>query len=430
MIQVENEIVQDVNLPLLERFFIERGSSIGTQRHYRASVRLYEQINHMTLDELLTEAEAEEEDGIRWKNRKLKERLMNFRGYVYGNFLEKTANTYFGDIRTIYRHFEVELHKLPSLLSKQVNKSYEKDYDDLLTKDEIKDAYLIAPNVVKAIILFGISSGLSKSDILKLTVNDWISFCDEYITTKNLKDQLEELKDVKELIPCIKGERMKTTTKYVTFCSPEASEHILAHLLTRYYEIPLEYEDMKQKIKQEKDLDKKKALVKKFNKMPQQLERSHKLFDISYSHLNYTVRKINTQLDLGFVGKYTKFRMHQLRSFQASTLLNCKENAFTESEIDALQGRKKDMTHRAYLIESRDKLFKKYYDHVDELMLFKSIHTVDEEAYNELEKENRYYKKEIVKNEVKFEEQQKKIDEILKIQEELETLVKLHKNRE
>ena len=161
--------------------------------------------------------------------------------------------------------------------------------------------------------------------------------------------------------------------------------------------------------------------------MPEKLELDHKLFDISQSHLNYSVRKINKKLGLGKVGKYSKFRCHQLRSFHASTLLNCKENAFTESEIDALQGRKKDMTHRAYLIESKEKLFEKYYAHVDELMLFKSIHTIDEEAYHKLEKENGFYKNEIVKNEIKMEEQQKQIDEIQQIMGHLETLVKLQK---
>lgn len=425
MIQSKNEVIQQTEITLLERFFKEREHSSGTQSHYRSAVRLYEELNHMSLDELIQEAEREEEEGKRWKKRKLKERLMAYRSYVYGTKLEKTANTYFGDIKTIYRHFEIELHKLPSLLTKQINKSYEKDFDDLLTVSELRDAYYIASNVIKEIILFGSTSGLSKSDMLKLTVDDWFLFCSDYITTKStdIEDILLNLKEVDVLIPTIKGERMKTKTRYLTFCSPEASEHIVADLLGRYYEIPVEYDEMKLKIKFEKNPKKKKKLLKRLNEMPKKLERHHKLFDISESHLNYMIRKINNKLGLGKVGKYTKFRCHQLRSFQASTLLNC--DAFTESEIDALQGRKKDATHRAYLIEGKEKLFKKYYAHVDELMLFKSIHRIDEEEFEKLEKENNFYKKEIVKNEKKLEEQEKKIEKILQIQSELESIVGL-----
>ena len=56
-------------------------------------------------------------------------------------------------------------------------------------------------------------------------------------------------------------------------------------------------------------------------------------------------------------------------------------------------------------------------------MLFKSIHKIDSEAFDKLEKENRFYKKELVKNESKLEEQQKTIEKIISNQRELEALL-------
>ena len=138
-----------------------------------------------------------------------------------------------------------------------------------------------------------------------------------------------------------------------------------------------------------------------------------------------TFRKINNKLKLGKVGYSTKFRCHQLRAFQASTLVNLEDNPFTIDEVDALQGRKKDRTHRAYFTESKSKLFKKYYDNVDSLMFFKSIHGVDEETFEKVIAENSVYKKEIVKNEQKLEAQEKTINQIISNQKELEALLGL-----
>ena len=54
----------------IEQFFNDRGSSASTKRHYLSSVKLYEELNDMTLDSLIEEADLEEEEHVRWKNRK------------------------------------------------------------------------------------------------------------------------------------------------------------------------------------------------------------------------------------------------------------------------------------------------------------------------------------------------------------------------
>jgi len=218
------------------------------------------------------------------------------------------------------------------------------------------------------------------------------------------------LKNQPELIPIFKGARQKTSKKFITFCSPEASQHIVQYLLGRDAQI--------RKIYEEADDDEQEELQEK-------LYLSDKLFDISESHLNYTFRRINDKLNLGKVGKFTKFRCHVLRKYQATTLLNYQNIDWSIDEIDTLQGRSKDKTHRAYFHNDCEKLWKKYYDSVDELMLFSSIHNVDVEAYEQLKVENNFYKKEIVKNENKLEEQQKTIDKIISNQRELEALLGL-----
>jgi hypothetical protein len=394
----------------IETFCTEKNLSKSTTSLYESCVKSYEAVNQLSLDDLLKEADREEEEAIRWKNRSLRTRLINFRKWLFDNKSQGTANRYLGCIKTIYRHFEIELQDLPSFNSKQVDKTHEKSFEDIPTKQELIDAYYEANNVCKCIILFASSSGISKVDFLNLSVADFINACSDFVTTDTLLEQLYELKQVDNLIPCFEGCRQKTGTRYTTFCSPEAAEHILQYLIGRDAEIKETFE---------------KADDEEQEDLPECLSESDPLFDISSSHLWYVFRRINNKLQLGKVGKFTRFRCHQLRAFQASTLVNLEENSFTIDEVDALQGRKKDKTHRAYFTESKQKLFKKYCENVDALQLFKTTHSVTNEEYARIKEENRFYKNEVVKNENKLEEQQRTINQILANQRELEALLGL-----
>ena len=404
--------IREINIKLwvkivirLEAFCNEKNLSQSTTALYTSCVKLYEEINNLSLDDLIEEADQEEEQGVRWKNRKLKKRLIHYRNYLFANKSQGTANRYLGCIKTIYRHFEIEILPLPSFNSRQIDKTYQMDYDDLVTKQQLIDAYYEANNVTKCILVFAISTGLSKVDMLNLKVIDFINACN--VQDDDLPNQLQQIKDTPNLIPCFKGARKKTGVKYTTFCSPEAVEHILQYLLGRDASIREVYR---------KNND---------ENLPKQLEYNDKLFDISNSHLLYTFAKINRKLNLGKVGKFSRLRCHMLRKYHASTLSNCQEVTWTFEEIDTLQGRLQDMTHRAYFHDSTEKLYEKYCACVDELMLFKSIHGIDEEAFERLKKENNFYKKEIVKNETKLEEQQKAINELVNNQKELKMILGL-----
>lgn len=377
----------------MEQFFIEKNHSTSTKAHYACAVKLYEKLTGKTIDELIIEADAEEEEGIRWKNRKIKNYLIDFRNYLYSCKSEGTSKQYLSDIKTIYRHFEIELHDLPTFNSRQIDKTYEMTYQDVLTKDELIDAFHEANNVVKCIILFTSSSGLSKVDLLNLTVNDFIKACN--VKNDELLEQLYNIKSQKDLIPCFIGERQKTGKRFLTFCSPEATSYIVQYLIGRDAAIREDYAAGKGEYSS--------------------LQYDDKLFDISESHLSYSLKKINNKLELGFVGKHRKFKCHAMRKFHATTLLNIRENAFTVNEIDTLQGRSMDMTHRAYFHNDKESLLRKYRAHVDELMLFSGV---SKDEYNRVVKDNNIKQQ-------KLEEQKRTIDEIIKNQRELEAMLGL-----
>ena len=405
----------------LEKFFIDKGSSESTKRHYIAAVKIYTRLTGHTLEELIDDADHEEEQRIRWKKRRIKDYLIHFRNYLYANKKESTAILYLTDIKTIYRHYEIELQQLPSFNSKQVDKTYEMSFEDLPTLQELTDAYYEANNVVKCILLFAISSGMSKVDMLNLTVDSFITASSNYLTeTKTETGLLSKLFKLRnqDVIPCFEGTRQKTGSRYTTFCSPEAAQHIVQYLIGRDAEIKSNYQWLQKKYEQtQKEEDK-----HRLENAPQKLELEHQLFKISSSHLGLTFLKINNKLGLEKVGDHTKLRCHMLRKWNASILLNI-DGGFTEQEIDVLQGRRMDKTHRAYFHNNKEKLYEKYLMCVDELMLFMKLHEVDIKEYEKLETENKLYKTELETQSTKMVELERLVTETKKKQKELEVLL-------
>ena len=295
---------------MLKQFIEERNLSPSSIRNYTSAVKIYEELNKKSLNQLILEAEHEENQNIPWKKRKIKKRLINYRSHLYKNKVETTASKYLTNIKTIYQHFEIELQKLPTFNSKQKIKSTEIKFKDLPTKENIKDACKIADKKTELIILLITTSGLSKIEILNLTVDDFIK--------ANQSD-----------IPTFYLTRQKTKKDFFTFTTPKTSERIIKHI---------ENEELKPK---------------------------DKLFDLTDSQLTKKKKKINNQLKLGKVGNYSKLRCHMLRKYHASNLLN--NTNFTIDEIDTLQGRSKNKIHRSYFINDEEKLKEKYMNHIDEI---------------------------------------------------------------
>ena len=98
---------------LIHTFFHERGTSERTKQGYDIQIKKYEEFTKLPINELIDLAEKEENQNIRWKNTKTREYLINYREYLYSNFSLGSAQIYFSRILTVYRHFEIEIPKLP-----------------------------------------------------------------------------------------------------------------------------------------------------------------------------------------------------------------------------------------------------------------------------------------------------------------------------
>lgn len=192
-----------------------------------------------------------------------KRRLLDFRAFLLDSDLSiSTVRTYFSRIKTFYRHFEIEL---PYLNDIRRDGEYLSSYDDLPTKDDIRKAFGISSPALKAVILFISSSGCTKEETLFLTVGDFIREGVVYHDGASIDDVLNSLENRRDLVSTFYLKRIGTIKFYHTFCSPEASFHIVKYLLTM-----------------------------------DGLSLEDKLFDFSDSSLIYNFKKGNDKLGLDF----------------------------------------------------------------------------------------------------------------------------------
>lgn len=320
---------------IMNGFIKVRNLNKRTIYGYNNAIKLYTNFNNMSLSELLKEAEKDEEKGIRWKNRKIKMRLLNFRVFLQNNYLISTAKVHFQRILTIYRHFEIEIHNLPQINLKNANKLKPIMFEDLPTKEIIKDAINITNPIMQAIILFISSSGCARQETLNITIQDFIDATIEYHDSDDIYEIITILIKRDDIVPTFKLKRQKTNKFYYTFCSPEAVTYILNYLIIS-----------KRKLKNE-----------------------DKLFKTNLDYLNNYFNEINESLNLGKVRKYNRFRSHMLRKFHASILYN-HENGLSLEEIDALQGRGKNNTHASYFMENPKNLKEKYINSLKSILIF------------------------------------------------------------
>lgn len=342
-------VMERTDEEILQEFSFTRNHSPWTKTNYRSSIKLYTQFNKMSLYELLDEAEQEEIQKLRWKDKTLRKRLINFRKYLLDNYLRSTAMVHLKRITAIYQSYEIELQKLPYISPKQGKKSEATTYKDVPDKIVIKKAIEISKPLMTAVTLFITSSGTAKSETLSLTIQSFIDSLQDYTEKTDIYEILDELGDRKDIIPIFKIKRNKANEYYYTFCSPEATTAIFNYLLSSKHT----------------------------------LTNETRLFKTNSRYLNDLFVEINENLNLGKVGKYNRFRTHMLRKFHATRLDNA-ENLLTEKDIDYLQGRSDSKTRQAYFFKDENILKNKYAKSMNAITINKKYDVLVDENTSEL----------------------------------------------
>ena len=347
-------------------YIVTRGLKEKTLMKLELVLDHYCTFQGLPFEDLLTEADTEEEQGIRWKRRKLKTRITSYMNYCKSQMMLSSAKSYVNYILALYRHHEIEIGRLPKWNAKNAKLSEPITSKDMLTKPLIREALKVANPLMTGIILTEASSGMTRSDVLGLKVSDFIDATYMYHHENNIQKAVSHmLNDSSDIIGTWRSRRLKNNKYFITFTSPEATIAICKYLQIRD----------KRNHKYHRPL----------------LTKTDRLFKIHEKTYIDKFGEINKALDRGKAGTYNQIRGHMLRKFHATQL---EKHGMSRAMVNVLQGKSNNAVDDVYFIEDEDTLRKEYLRAMDGVLIYTDVKeiTMYSPEYQKLEKENKKLK--------------------------------------
>lgn len=340
--------MKDCDLKILNQKVGERNVKRKTFHGYKTAMKHYVEFYGISFDEMVKEAQQDQNDKIDWYSRKIVKRLVNYRKYLYEKYIGKTAKLKLTNVIRLYKACGIEMNELPYFNKKNAKRNDPITWEDLATLDELKEMINISDPIVPALFLFMLSSALAKIDTLNISIIEFIKGTEPWhgieTYTHHDKDKTDDenekfkikqekriirevlsclLEEKRNIIPIFRLQRQKTKKYFTAHCSPEAIKAIVAYLVSRTDELTYE----------------------------------KKLFKINERYFDDKFKEANDKLARFKKREKKRFTSHMLRKMNASLLykgnyLNTSQEykiALDKEQIEALQGRSKgDNTEVAY----------------------------------------------------------------------------------
>ena len=368
--QTQNNNIETIyKNQLFKEFCMIRNLKKSSQKSYAVVLNSYTQIQQTSIDELIQEADDEEEQGIRISKRKIKTRLINYKMKLQEQKLsDRTINDRITKIRTFYAQFDITPPKITRNKVKVIE-----TYQHIIKPKQIRKAVQTSKNnKTRAIILFMASSGTAAQETSNITIQDFIDATREYHQETRIEQVIYALKHRDDIIPTWNIIRQKTQTPYFTFCSPEATQQILTYLAEEL--------------------------------MKRELKPESKLFNISAQSIQTNFERLNDACMFGWKNDHCRFfHSHGLRKMFGSRLFDA---GLSDLTIDFLEGRSVGDTKQAYYKPKPDELKKKYMRVLDKVTFFNNVeyHDITSSEKEEL---------------IRYREKEKVIDEKIRNMEQL-----------
>ena len=347
---------------ILQEMKILQGWSEHTYKQYTRNIKAYSDFHNTTFEELLQEAEEDEEKISKVQKRRIKQRLTSYILYLHEEGKSNnTINTYLANVKQVYLHQDIEIPRLPS-----ITKQEKESYTDLLTKQEITRAIENSNTKMKAIITTLASTGLRISDLVQITVHEFLiatkmyhNYEEEDLSDKVVFPILKGLQKKDNIIPMFKIKSVKTNIEHFTFCSPEATYFIIQMLLERY--------------------------------MKKGVCLDENIFDLKSKSVTANFERLSDKLQMKWKTRRRRFHPHALRKWFATTLQN---NDVDFLAVEFLLGHTLKSVTSSYYFANPEKIRLKYERVVDELCFVTRVHHVDlvgaeHRELQELKRENR-----------------------------------------
>ncbi len=319
---------------LLEKWFLIRNISSGTEKSYRIAIRDYSQFIGKTPTELKQEAEEEEISGVRLMDRKVTSNLLKYKKKLQNdNKAPGTVNIFFYAIKSFYKSFNIVL---PEIKLDKGDIGLRKNIGRPLTRKDIHKLISVASPREKAIIYLMALSGMGQQEARDLTISNLVNAAAQAtgIGLENVEDLFKHEEQVLEEVLTLEITRKKINYRHFTFIPPEATREILAYLKERCYG-----RNKNIRIKQNSEEP---IFVNNYGKK------------LSRDSIVTNFRRIGQ--DAGFKkekGSYAFWRSHSLRKYFISTIIN---KVGEKTIADYLAGHKISSQDRTYWQANPDDL--------------------------------------------------------------------------
>ncbi|ALT69950.1 hypothetical protein [Methanobrevibacter millerae] len=337
--------------PKLKRFCLERNLGDHTVRKYYVNLKRYVNFCNKTLEELLEEADEEEDRVTRQGRRKIRERLIDFRVYLKENYATNTVLTNMTCVTTFYKHFDITIPELPRMVyNESPNSSIE--FKDLPTIDDIKTAIENSKNPKhKALYLFMACNGTSRNEISKFKYSQFLSAIQEYFpdveTPQDIVNALDGKCDELDIIPIFKMYREKTRYHYYTAISPECVQFCINYI-------------------------KQQGLG---------LKEDTPFFQLSADGVSGAFKLMNNKMKWGKKGSIDFFSPHRIRKFNASAI---EDTDFA----NYIQGRKPNKIRETYFKKDIENVREEYKKHMHKFNIYAHYDVmINSEAYKKMKKQ-------------------------------------------
>lgn len=299
--------------------FMERYYSPTTIKNFNSTVRRYEEFHKMSMDELVEEAIQEQRDRVPEDMLTIYDRLLNFRDYLAKDMLYNSVINNYNRITKVYKMNRVRIPYIPPLNIKQCNLPPTKEYEDVLTIDEIKLILQHMNPEMRIRAMAMTTGGFATQEADSLTREQFFKDTYQYHQCDDYWDAMKKLSKMDNVIWVTKLYRQKTKKPYYGLVNPETTQAIAL-----------------QRMNDEDD--------------------EGKLFDCYIKSFSKRCTLLNKRLGLGFVGKRGRLTTHSFRVFYGTHIRGAAlsyEEQLKVSEVDELQGRGKTKTQDAYMKVSK-----------------------------------------------------------------------------
>ncbi|MBZ2166973.1 tyrosine-type recombinase/integrase [Methanobacterium spitsbergense] len=332
---------------------ISRNLRKSSIKEYAKSLNQYCVFINKNPTELIEEAENQEDQQIRMKNRNIKRYILDYYKYLKDrNLRYNTIKKQLAVIKTFYHEYDIETPRFKLVEDEIPETVYS---TDLPGHDEIKKILNNCNKKYQAIISTMASSGMGRAEIQHLKIKDFFSA----INYSGNVEELNSILDTKDInhVASWKVFRIKTNMPYVTFSSPESIKLIVEYLL---------------------------ASERRNMKIEDPLFTSIGTRALTNPAFEGMFTTINRRCGFGKTGYHHYFSSHKLRKFFATTLTI---HQVPKIYVDWMLGHKINRVDDSYFKIDIEALKNEYIRILPYLMFREKVevHRMESEDYKELQ---------------------------------------------